>query len=43
VIYNSSNAQSFSSEKTSAINFVKRVYDTSPFEGIKKIEGEELK
>ena len=34
-------AQSFSDEKTSAINFVKRVYTSSPFEGIKKVEGEE--
>lgn len=36
----SSFAQSFSNEKTSAINFVKRVYTTSPFEGVKKLEGE---
>ena len=35
------NAQSFSDEKTSAINFVKRVYESSPFEGVKKLEGEE--
>ncbi len=34
-------AQSFSDEKTSAINFVKRVYASSPFEGVKKIEGEQ--
>jgi hypothetical protein len=33
-------AQSFSDEKTSAINFVKRVYASSPFEGVKKMEGE---
>jgi hypothetical protein len=33
-------AQSFSDEKTSAINFVKRVYASSPFEGVKKLEGE---
>jgi hypothetical protein len=33
-------AQSFSDEKTSAINFVKRVYTSSPFEGVKKLEGE---
>jgi hypothetical protein len=33
-------AQSFSSEKISAINFVKRVYASSPFEGVKKLEGE---
>ncbi len=36
----SSFAQSFSDEKTSAINFVKRVYASSPFEGVKKLEGE---
>jgi hypothetical protein len=35
----SSFAQSFSDEKTSAINFVKRVYTSSPFEGVKKLEG----
>jgi hypothetical protein len=33
-------AQSFSSEKTSAINFINRVYKSSPFEGVKKLEGE---
>ena len=33
-------AQSFNDEKISAINFVKRVYDASPFEGVKKLEGE---
>jgi hypothetical protein len=33
-------AQSFSSEKISVINFVKRVYASSPFEGVKKLEGE---
>ena len=36
----SSFGQSFSDEKTSAINFVKRVYNSSPFEGVKKLEGE---
>ena len=36
----SSFGQSFSSEKISAINFVKRVYASSPFEGVKKLEGE---
>ena len=35
-----SSAQSFSDEKTSAINFVKRVYASSPFMGVKKLEGE---
>lgn len=34
-------AQSFNDEKISAINFVKRVYASSPFEGVKKLEGEE--
>jgi hypothetical protein len=34
-------SQSFNDEKTSAINFVKRVYASSPFEGVKKIEGDE--
>jgi hypothetical protein len=34
------NAQSFSDEKTSAINFIKRVYTSSPFEGVKILEGE---
>jgi len=34
-------AQSFSDEKTSAINYVKRVYNSSPFEGVKKVEGDE--
>lgn len=33
-------AQSFNDEKTSAINFVKRVYTSSPFEGVKKLEGD---
>lgn len=33
-------AQSFNDEKNSAINFVKRVYTSSPFDGVKKIEGE---
>jgi hypothetical protein len=32
--------QSFSDEKTAAINFVKRVYTSSPFEGVKKLEGD---
>jgi hypothetical protein len=35
------NAQSFDDEKTSAINFVKRVYTSSPFEGVKKVEGDD--
>jgi hypothetical protein len=33
--------QSFNSDKTSAINFVKRVFASSPFEGVKKLEGDE--
>jgi hypothetical protein len=40
-IGNYSFSQSFSDEKTSAINFVKRVYTSSPFVGVKKIEGYE--
>ena len=32
--------QSFNEEKTSAINFIKRVYNSSPFEGVKKLEGD---
>jgi hypothetical protein len=40
LIGHTSIAQSFSDEKTSAINFVKRVYASSPFEGVKKLEGE---
>jgi hypothetical protein len=39
-INTSLSAQSFSDEKTSAVNFVKRVYSSSPFEGVKKLEGE---
>ena len=33
-------SQSFNDEKTSAINFVKRVYNSTPFQGAKKLEGE---
>jgi hypothetical protein len=33
-------SQSFSDEKTSAINFINRVYNSSPFEGVKKLEGD---
>ncbi len=33
-------AQSYNEEKTAAINFIKRVYSSSPFEGTKTIEGE---
>jgi len=40
LIASDSFSQSFSDEKTSAINFVKRVYSSSPFEGVKKMEGE---
>jgi hypothetical protein len=38
---NSGFGQSFNDEKTSAINFVKRVFNSSPFEGVKKVEGDE--
>lgn len=34
-------AQSFNDEKTSMINYVKRMYNSSPFEGAKLIEGNE--
>ena len=34
-------AQSFNAEKTSMINYVKRMYSVSPFEGAKMIEGDE--
>jgi hypothetical protein len=34
------NAQSFDDEKKSLINYVKRVYNASPFEGPKSIESE---
>ena len=40
LIASDSFSQSFSDEKTSAINFVKRVYTSSTFEGVKKLEGE---
>jgi hypothetical protein len=33
-------AQSFSDERITAVNFVKRMYSSSPFEGVKKLEGE---
>lgn len=35
-------AQSFNDEKTAAINFVKRMYNSSPFEGAKKVEGDQV-
>ena len=34
------NAQSFDGEKTAMVNFVKRMYNASPFEGAKELEGE---
>jgi len=37
----SAKSQSLSSEQTAAVNFIKRVYNASPFEGVKKIEGDE--
>ena len=43
ILFSSSNislAQSFDDEKSSVVNFVKRVYNSSPFEGVKKLEGE---
>lgn len=38
--YHSSFGQAFNDERTSAINYVKRVYSASPFEGAKRIDGE---
>jgi len=37
----SSFGQSFNDEKTSMINYIKRMYNSSPFEGAKLIEGNE--
>jgi hypothetical protein len=34
------NAQTFNDQKKSAMNFVRRIYNSSPFEGVKKLEGE---
>ena len=34
-----SSAQSFNEDKTSFVNFVKRMYTSSPFEGVKIVEG----
>ncbi|NBO25157.1 MAG: hypothetical protein EBU93_08020 [Chlamydiae bacterium] len=33
-----SNAQSFNTDKTSLANFVKRMYNTQPFEGVKVVD-----
>jgi hypothetical protein len=33
------NAQSFNEDKTSFVNFVKRMYISTPFEGVKIVEG----
>jgi hypothetical protein len=35
--------QSFSDEKTAAINYIKRAYNVAPFEGIRLLEGDEKK
>ena len=43
IISNISFSQSYNSEKTSFINFVKRYYDNSAFEGVKIIEDYENK
>ncbi len=40
IFNNNIRAQSFSDEKNAAINYVKRVFTSSPFEGVKKLEGE---
>ena len=34
-------AQSLNEDKTAAINFVKRVFNSAPFEGVKVIEGDQ--
>jgi hypothetical protein len=34
-------AQSFNEEKTAAVNFIKRVYQSAPFEGAKSLEGDQ--
>lgn len=36
----SAEAQSFNEEKTAAVNYIKRVYNASAFEGAKKVEGD---
>jgi hypothetical protein len=36
-----SNCQSYNEDKTAFANFLKRMYTSSPFEGVKKIEGNE--
>ena len=38
VICVSSNAQSFNEDKTTFANFIKRMYTTSPFEGVKLVD-----
>ncbi len=43
ICYSNTYAQSFNDEKTSMVNFVKRMYNSSPFEGAKLIEGDESK
>ena len=43
IISNISFSQSYNSEKTSFINFVKRYYETSSFEGVKVVEDYENK
>lgn len=39
LITNNSQAQSFNDDKTSMTNFIKRMYNSTPFEGVKVIEG----
>ena len=39
VCLSAAKGQSFNEEKTTMINFVKRMYNSAPFEGAKKIEG----
>ena len=38
-LFNPISAQSFNEDKTSFVNFVKRMYTSSPFEGVKIVEG----
>ena len=39
VLTQSTMAQSFNEEKTAMLNFVRRMYNSSPFEGARKLEG----
>lgn len=41
-VFSSGFSQSFNEDKTSAINYIKRVYDLSPFEGVKTIKADNI-